>query len=520
MSLARFVDRAADASVPLLEGLGRTSFLDRLSSVTVGLSIDTRLSRFPAARAAFLLAANLAARLYPRLVLSAPVDLERQATELIEAINPAIDLMSRGDVDAQWSWTTAPASGADVHVSATAWNVAVNASLPDDDPPEMPAALVAAAIGIGDVFRTVFSKELGDRGRVGLEPRAFDILTGGPPSFGGATLDEQPDLGRVYLAGAGAVGEAAALAFRETRATGTLVAVDPERIDVGNLQRYVLAFDRDERTPKPEIVERELLASGIAVEAVHTAWGADPRTQTPTETVLAALDTTQGRIELQAALPRRLFNAYTQPLDIGWSRHEEFGLTGCLACLYWPTSARPHRFEVLAAALHQDPRRVLRYATNPTLKIDQPIASSDLPAELDPDERRRWAETSIAVDIGSDLFGDPDALAMRGGSSIDDLYHEVCAGTLVPTQVGQLMREVIVPLAHQSALAGIMLATQILVANNPELAARRPAEQQMRMDVLRPQGPRPLMVGRVAGCICNDRQYLETHRARWMASDA
>lgn len=72
--------------------------------------------------------------------------------------------------------------------------------------------------------------------------------------------------------------------------------------------------------------------------------------------------------------------------------------------------------------------------------------------------------------------GDPDALGDRAGTCVDDLYHDICAGALIPTVAGDRDREVVVPLAHQSALAGILLATQLLVAEQPELAALRPSQ--------------------------------------------
>ena len=47
------------------------------------------------------------------------------------------------------------------------------------------------------------------------------------------------------------------------------------------------------------------------------------------------------RIGIQAGLPLRIYNAFTGPLDLGWSRHERFGDEPCLACLYWPTGTFP-----------------------------------------------------------------------------------------------------------------------------------------------------------------------------------
>lgn len=514
MSLPRFLDRAADASLPVLAELGRTAFRDRLSTLSVGISIDARLADDPASHAGYLLAVNLAARLYPRLVLLGPVELCALAGELAASINPLVDVADRGRVDARWVWSRRTPHRGEIHAAASGWNVGFDGAPVGSGRAETLAALAAAAIGTGEMFRAIFAAELGTRGRTGPAPFAFNLLTLGPPQRNLPALAPAPAFGRAHLAGAGAVGEAAALALREASAVGTLVAVDPESTDLGNLQRYLLAFDRHVGMAKVALLAEQLTGSRIAVEQVPTVWSADTRTQ-PADTVLAALDSIAGRIELQAGLPRRLYNAYTQPLDIGWSRHEAFGEDACLACLYWPTGPRRNRHEVLAAALDQHPARILCYLVVPGLGIGQPIPPQHLPADVDVTIAARWAGVPIGHDIGQALFGDPDALADRAGARVDDLYHDMCAGALIPTVAGDRDREVVVPLAHQSALAGILLATQLLVAEQPELAALRPSQPQARYDAFRPAAPQPLPLARAAGCICGDRFYVHAYRARW-----
>lgn len=515
MSLPRFFDRAADASLPVLAELGRTAFRERLATLSVAIGVDKPLADDPVSRAAYLLAVNLGARLYPRLVLNGPADLRERGADLAVSINPVVDVAASGRVDGRWVWSRRTPRRSAIHATASGWNVGIDGSPIGPDRPEILAALAAAAIGMGEVFRAVFAAELGARGRTGPMPLAFNLLTLGPPERGLPSLASAPAFGRSHLAGAGAVGEAAALTLREAGAVGMLEAVDPQRVDLGNLQRYLLAFDRHVGMSKVEVLAEQLTGSGITVEQVPTIWGADARTQAPAETVLAALDSIAGRIELQASLPRRIYNAYTQPLDIGWSRHETFGDDACLACLYWPTGPRQHRHEIVGAALRQHPARVLRYLVIPGLVIGQPIPPQHLPPDIDPALASRWAEVSIAQDVGEALFADPEALSSRAGARVDDLYHDMCAGALLPTVSGDRDREVVVPLAHQSALAGIMLATQLLVAEQPELATLRELQPQARFDVFRPASPQRLPLARASGCICGDRYYIDAYRARW-----
>ncbi len=51
---------------------------------------------------------------------------------------------------------------------------------------------------------------------------------------------------------------------------------------------------------------------------------------------IVCLDSAEDRIAAQAALPRRILNAWTQQESIGISRHFDFLNSPCLTCLYIP----------------------------------------------------------------------------------------------------------------------------------------------------------------------------------------
>jgi hypothetical protein len=79
--------------------------------------------------------------------------------------------------------------------------------------------------------------------------------------------------------------------------------------------------------------------------------------------------------------------------------------------------------------------------------------------------------------------------------------------------------EVSVPLAHQSALAGILLASWVFIDRVPELRALRPAATQARYDVLRgAKQIAPRKRGRAPRCMCSDLDFLEAYEARWGAN--
>lgn len=181
MSLPRFLDRVVDATAPVLGGLDRAAVRAKLQSASVTLVAGERATH-GAARDGFLFAANLAARLYPRIRLGGPDELVHAAEGEIIMINPLTDVATAVDATtATLAYETVVDDGAAVSVCARGWNVYVDAVVDDDAPSAAAAALVAAALGVGELFRVVFADELGERGRRGRQPGAFNLVTLGEP---------------------------------------------------------------------------------------------------------------------------------------------------------------------------------------------------------------------------------------------------------------------------------------------------------------------------------------------------
>jgi hypothetical protein len=516
VSLPAFLTRIQNAAGPLLGGLGESELGERLRQSSLVLEIDAEAAADPGQRAAYLLATNLGARLYPHLALDAPEELISPARELALAINPGARFGQPRGRALCLSWRGGEPSADRVTVTAQGWNLAIDSGEPARARANPLAAMAAATIGIGEVFRALFADRL-DHPRLGPAPFALNLVTMGEPGEV-PSLPERVELGTVHLAGCGAIGQAFAAALSELSLTGTLVAVDHECLDEGNLQRYLLGLAADVGTAKPSLIERALAESELVVETVETLWGADQRTAPGRETVLGALDTKQGRIELQAGLPRELFNAWTQPADIGVSRHQDFGTEPCLACLGWPKGSRPSRSQLIAEVLGEEELRVIKYLGH-GIAVGQP-----LPAPLIaptgrlalPEGSEAWAERSLLADLIDRYRLPPEPFEALAGLPVDALYRDaVCAGMLIE-HGGEREPDVSVPLAHQSALAGILLATWLLVDRVPALRELRPAATQARYDVLRggeQEWPRPRP--RAERCICGDADYLTIYRDRW-----
>ena len=519
MSLPRFHSRISNAIGPVVTSSG--DLLSRLAVTAVTLEMSERLADQPEHVAGFLLAVNLCARLYPQLHLRAPVEVSERAAELALRINPVCEINTSKDRGEKLLWGSAQAAGT-VSVCASGWSVLLDSASSETEIQKATpmAALAAAALGVGELFRAVFSNIL-PAGRGGPQPAVVNLVTLDESIDPLPDLTDAIDLGVVHLAGAGAVGQGMLYALRQLPGvSGRLIVVDPEAVALSNLQRYVLSMDGDVGTTKVTVAQRAFTDTKIEVVAVESAWGTDERSTSVVETVAVALDTAAARIGVQAGLPRALYNAWTQPTDLGWSRHEVFGgEEPCLACLYTPSGLRPSQHELIARALQQPELRVLAYLTL-RLPVDMALMPEQiprLPSYPVPPNASAWLERSILEDVVDELGIDPQSATAWKGKPISDLYREgICGGALVTERIGELPQEVTVPLAHQSALAGIMLATQLVVARIPELRRRRPAAIEGRLDVL---GRLPQVITRprqrTQGCLCGDADYVRRYREKW-----
>lgn len=516
MTLPPFLTRIQNATGPLLGGLGESELGKRLGGTTLSLEIDVDAAEDPSHRAAYLLAVKLGARLYPRIGIDAPEEIVAPAAELARSINPGCTFGPPRGRSLSLSWRGGEPSADRVTVSAKGWTLRIDGKEPAEAGANPLAALAGAALGVGELFRALFADRL-PHGRKEPAPFALNLVTL-------ETTEDSPhlpgeiDLGTVHLAGCGAIGQAFVTALRELPVKGNLVAVDHETVDEGNLQRYLLSDADDIGVAKPVVIERALADSRLEVTPVESSWGADERSAPGRETVVSALDSKQGRIELQGGLPREIFNAWTQPEDIGVSRHQSFGDEACLACLAWPGRKRPSRSQMIAEALGESELRVNHYLGN-NVPVGQPLPAQMIEGTRRlplPEDASDWAERSLLADLIERYDLPPKQFEPLADMKVEQLYRDaVCAGMLIE-HGAEREPDVSVPLAHQSALAGIVLAAALVVDRVPELRDRRPQTTIAKYDVLRggeQEWPRPR--GRAKRCICGDPDYIEAFEQRW-----
>ena len=199
------------------------------------------------------------------------------------------------------------------------------------------------------------------------------------------------------------------------------------------------------------------------------------------------------RIGVQGSLPARVLNAWTQRDDLGVSRHVDFLGTACLACLYLPSGEAPHESLLVAEAvgLPEPEVRILLYSRTP---VDQPILE-------------RIAE-AMGIPVGP--------LLQFAGRPLQEFYSgAVCGGVLLRLGAhGGPSADV--PLAFQSAMAGVMLAAEIVA----DSVGSRSVATTTRIDLLRPLASflafqeQKHFSGR---CICQDEDFRSVYSVKYGA---
>lgn len=492
MALPDYFARNALAIAQVISGLDDEFLARTLREVCVGITFGHDANS-KEGRAIADLFVRLVARLYPTLVFRAETDngIADTARELARSINPHIELAGVPTVEVVvGSARLQPWSPQRIFVGSHGWVATISTSEAQScagtDIPFGPG--VAACLAAANLFRHVFLSE------PKLDTNAtFDVLNS--PDVDGRRITELPPLsGDLVLAGCGAIGNATAWALARTSIAGTLAIVDNQTIDVGNLQRYVLAERGDEGLSKPTIAARYFTGSLHAIPYENDLATYLEAKEHRIEHLLLAVDSAQDRRAGQASLPKWVANAWTQPGDLGVSTHD-FLNGACVCCLYLPESPVMNEDAIIAEAFGVSARimqiRLLLHRNDgaPRDLLEAIASSRDIPL---------------------------DRLLPFEGRSVRSLYIEgFCGGAVLPlSRIGTPRAEVHVPLAHQSALAGVLLAA---AAIRYELGMAH-GSQVTQLDVLKPlpsTRSRPVAKDPRDICICQDRDYREVYTSKF-----
>ena len=496
MGLADFFHRDTIAIAQVLQGFDTDAFIESLECMQVAIAFGSQAANSRDGRALIDLSVRLAARLYPGVAIvstSAESQFADDLMELARGINPNIDLSEAVDTRVGLSiGLDAPAIDAPtVYAGCDGWVARVGTQGPfsTTDVGNPFGAGFAACLAAANMFRFLFMPK-------GSTLIDTDISF---PDDAARFPDVEPCRlsGPLVLVGVGAIGNSVAWALARTPITGQIHLIDPELVELSNLQRYILCEREDEGGIKVEIVGRNFNGSLVAIAHQEDWTSFVTTTGYKWERVMVALDSARDRRAVQGTLPRWIANAWTQKGDLGVSTHLFLNRDACLACLYLPTETSKSEDQIVAEGLRIPQfQPQVRYLLSSGLGVDRAICEAVAAA---------W---NIPV----------DALERYVGKPIRELWVEgVCGGGVIPLgEAGPTPRELEVPLAFQSALAGVLLAAETVVDT---LTAHGQLGTFVRqLDVLRPLGDasrRPLLKAGTGNCICEDFDFIAAYRQKY-----
>lgn len=497
MAVPDYFARNAVAIAQAISGLDEERLSEALKHVCIGITLGRDSAR-KEGRALVDLMVRLLARLYPALAFrgDSNPDLVSYARNLAARINPRVDLDGTPTAEIIVGTTRKrPWAAQRFFVGSNAWTASISDSetqtCGDTDIPF--GAGAAACLAVGNLFRHIFLPSVPLDLHVSMDLLDWPGRSGAkPPLVPRRAVD-------LVLAGCGAIGNAAAWALSRANLNGTITIVDHQVIDLGNLQRYVLAERSDESAKKPVVAARYFTGSLRAIPFDRNLASFLEEKEHHVEQLLLALDSAHDRRAAQASLPRWVANAWTQPGDLGVSTHD-FLNGACVTCLYLPERQLQNEDTIIADA------------------FGVPSRAMEIRLLLHRNEgapRNLLEAIAVARDIPL------DRLLPFEGKSVRSLYSDgFCGGAALPlSRVGTPRADVHVPLAHQSALAGILLAAAVVRHELGVLNGSRVTQ----LDVLKPvpaEYSRPVAKDPRGICICQDPVYREVYESKFAKSQA
>jgi molybdopterin/thiamine biosynthesis adenylyltransferase len=507
MALAKYISKNILAIRQALSQGSVEAFGKILSENCIEIAFDDQC-RTREGIAMLDLLTRLLARLYPRMkftdISSQNGEIKKHLQEIALSIN---SLLTLDDGPASFcvviGKTRYASKGAAVYAGSHDWVAKTHGDMPCEslDSANPFGAGIAACLAAGTVFRTVFASLLGKD--IPAENTILDLL-----SLGSHSRSTSPDLASIdlkdtHLVGLGAVGNGALWAFSKlTEAKGNIIAIDHETVALSNLQRYVCISEADEGKGKAELASRLFAETSIKCQPYSMKWNqymAIPGEKN-LELVLSAVDSAMDRIGIQSSLPKYIINGYTENRVGGVTRHMKFGEQACLACGFVPEKKmRDYSQEVAdnlgISQLENQVRHYIAY----NFPVDDKLLA--------------WIAQANGIDQPS--------LSHHVGKAFNTFYSdEVCGGLLLTLTGGDRTSHAMeAPLAFQSALVGILLASETILFR---AGVRREnfvnsMQHYPLLAIKNDENPylTQLAIDSTGRCICQDEDFRTVYYQRW-----
>jgi hypothetical protein len=505
MALANFFDKAALSAYQVLKDNNREKLVELLSAQNICIYFDQNAANSTEGKLTLDLIVRLIARLYPIICFDSTSSgqLKAELTRLAQSINLAIDFgdPTKATVCIAVGTTALQNNIPTFYVGSQCWvaGLSIHSPIGSSNSNVPFGAGAAACFAAANLFRLIFKDYL-PFGEIDKE-LVVSLLDSTLTRAGENLIIPSITFNQTALIGLGAIGNAAAWAFKNSPSLkGSLEAIDDQTIDLSNLQRYVLAEQSHIGVSKVDSIHSFFQNSGINILKVGVPWNVHINSKKNWEydCILSAVDNSYDRRMIQGALPKKIFNAWTQLENIGISSHTDFLQQPCLCCLYMPQPGKKSLSQEMADNLN----------CSHLEQVIRKYLANHYPVDLD------------LLQILADANSIPvESIQHYLGHSLQVFYSEVvCGGILMRlTRTNNTPSQVEVPCAFESAIAGIVLIAEF-VKNKMGIASH--SSSSIRFNLLRPISSYiHIPESKNTTCICNDPVYKRIYTIKWVRED-
>jgi hypothetical protein len=519
MALARYFSKDLLA-INRLINTSPALLTDQLNGIVVTIAFDENASSFEGTCGLDMLV-RLVSRLYPRIKI---LDLSGKCRDKVDAlialaksINSDIEIVSNEYPEdfyvlAGSSSTKVPTNTTVLYFGSDNWlakySLQKHQTFGLSQNPI--GAAMSACIAVSNIFRLIFRRFLPHQppdNEVTISVFSLDFQ-----------VDENPEVNEVFLddlvlAGVGAIGNGTIWTLsRLPNLTGKIHLVDDQEISWSNLQRYILFDESNVGAKKVQIARGAFSQTSLSLEVTEGRWDdfVFRRGDSFINCVGVGIDNEKDRIGIQSSLPRTIYNAFTEAESIGITRHTNFGSDACLACSYVPLRRQKDFVTEVAENCNiADKAEYVKICHNLRQAVDAPIPGTN---------------ESLLSAIAAANKIPIEELHQFKGMKLDQFYSDfVCGGIILrDAKVNNTFTNVDAPLAFQSAMAGTLLAAEIV-----KHFMRVKPRKELRSDVyhLSPfevrYNPFHRIVERdnTGRCVCSDSDFVNRYHEKWTQSD-
>ena len=363
------------------------------------------------------------------------------------------------------------------------------------------SSMFAGSLAVGEVFKALLP-EIPSKKISTLE---YDLITHGAAKQPvlQPKIPEIIHINDLLLVGCGAIGQAFCYALKfASKISGRIELVDNEVLDKSNEQRYFGAFEEQRGLHKTVVLANFLSEGNPALSTIifptkYEDYANGTSYSPAREEVVSVVDNVWTRLNIQAGMPKTLWNGWTDvnkgTLRYGLAKHLILGEYECLGCSYYPSGDSPSQMDLnvlLTGFAREEIKQKLQQNAICTLQDIQSVSSkSGIPIQQ---------------------------LLPNIDKPFQDLLHGNC-GVFTVRNLGH---DAVAPAPHVPVLCGILLATQVILKRLELPSNPITINSSADFDAFGiPTTNCIIKKQKNSKCFCSDPIYQNAYKEKWEFTD-